>query len=69
MKLFRLCDSNKGRCQKKTGLCGKISQAGGGSDPNPLLDVYLVYLKLWFFGEDQKFSWGSKIKNKPNFFL
>ena len=22
----------------------------GGSDPNPLLDVYLIYLKLWFFG-------------------
>ena len=29
MKLFRLCDSNKGRCQKKTGLCGKNSQTGG----------------------------------------
>ena len=30
------------RDQKKTGLCGKNSQTeGGGSDPNPLLDVYL----------------------------
>ena len=50
----------------------KISDFGplwGGSDPNPLLDVYLVYLKLWFFGEDQKCCWGCKMKNKPNFFL
>ena len=31
----------KGRGQKKKGLCGKNSQTGGGggSDPNPLLDV------------------------------
>ena len=32
MKLFRLCDSNKGRCQKKTGLCGKNSKTGGGGE-------------------------------------
>ena len=32
---------HKGRCQKKTGLCRENSQTGGGSDPNPLLDVYL----------------------------
>ena len=25
--------------------------------------------ELWFFGEDQKCSWGSKMKNKPNFSL
>ena len=25
--------------------------------------------ELWFFGEDQKCSWGSKMKNKPNFFF
>ena len=56
--------------RKKRDYVGKIPKlGGGGSDPNPLLDVYLIYLKLWFFGEDQKCSWGSKMKNKPNFFF
>ena len=27
--------------RKKTGLCGENSKLGGGSDPNPLVDVYL----------------------------
>ena len=40
----------------------------GTTDKYNILDVYLIYLKLWFFGEDQKCSWGSKMKNKPNFF-
>ena len=55
--------------RKKRDYVGKIPKLGGGSDPNPLLDVYLIYLNLWFLGEDQKRSWGSKMKNKPNFFL
>ena len=32
---------------KKRDYVGKIPKlGGGGSDPNPLLDVYLIYLKL-----------------------
>ena len=55
--------------EKKRDYVGKISKLGGGADPNPLLDVYIYTQKLWFFGEDQKCSWGSKMKNEPKLFL
>ena len=34
--------------EKKRDYVGKIPKLGGegGSDPNPLLDVYLIYLEL-----------------------
>ena len=35
------CPSCKERGQKKTGLLKIPKQGGGGSDPNPLLGVYL----------------------------
>ena len=114
--------------RKKTGLCGKNSQTGGGLTQThllmstyqvilgmpkwfwgaktcftkrwggdiwsilPLNDVFFLgkmerthvaeggftyshniisiyHPKWWFFGEDQKCSWGPKMKNKPNFFF
>ena len=32
--------------RKKWDYVGKIPNWEGGSDPNPLLDVYVIYLKL-----------------------
>ena len=50
---------------RKTGICGKLSQQRGGGSP--------IFNAIVFAGaeidEDQKCSWGSKMKNKPSFFL
>ena len=46
---------------------GKIPKLGGGVWPKPtswcLTPSTFTTQKLWFFGEDQKCSWGSKIKH------
>ena len=40
---------------------------GGFTYSHNIISIY--HPKWWFFGEDQKCSWGPKMKNKPNFFL
>ena len=49
LTLFALCTLLtllRDAVRKKTGLCGKNSQTGGwgGSDPNPLLDVFTIHI-------------------------
>ena len=41
MKLFRLCDSNKGRCQKKKrDYVGKIPKGGAPPPPPPVWEFF-----------------------------
>ena len=40
---------------------------GGFTYSHNIISIY--HPKWWFFGEDQKCSWGPKMKNKPNFFF
>ena len=50
-----LANDIRNAVRKKNGIMwGKFPKWGAGSDPNPLLDVCLFYLK--FFGEDKKCS-------------
>ena len=40
---------------------------GGFTYSHNIISIY--HPKWWFFGEDQKCSWGPKMKSKPNFFF
>ena len=40
---------------------------GGFTYSHNIISIY--HPKWWFFGEDQKCSWGPKMKNKPNCLL
>ena len=53
---------------KKKGNMWETFPTEGGDHLFPT-QLFSLGPELWFFGEDQKCSWGSKMKNKPNFFL
>ena len=53
---------------KKNGNMWETFPTEGGGHLFPT-QLFSLGPELWFFGEDQKCSWGSKMKNKPNFFF
>ena len=54
---------------KKNGNMWETFPTEGGRGHLFPTQLFSLGPELWFFGEDQKCSWGSKMKNKPNFFF